>query len=525
LIPAAVSAIAALALAGPAQAAFPGGNGKLAFVASAVGCPPGNCPPKLWTANPDGSARTRLMNEPGATLAPQWSPDGQTLVYGAHRGDGNYDIYTNVATGTGVEQRLTTDPATDFDPAWTPDGQRIVFASNRAGTNDLWVMNADGTGVSPLTSGPASDRTPSVSPDGTKVAFTSTRSDPNPACAVNCTEGIYVMDIDGSDITRVPISDAPGCWLLPYHFDPDWSPDGERLAFIWWAGADCEQELDYVPGRVETIRPDGTGQTLLREEEFEELLGPSWSPDGTRIAYWGVAIDVYALDSDDGGNFGVVTSGEEPDWQPLPVNTPSTHVRPAGASPFRASLVPAYNTCTTPNRTHGPPLAFGSCAPPVPGSSNLTVGVGDGSLAFSRSVGHVRVVVHPGVPGGVDDTDVGIRFSLSNVMKASDLSEYTGELRASAQVRLTDKQGAVSSTTQDFPLEFDVPCVGTEPTVDKSLCELTTTLDSVTPGAAAEGTRAVWALDRLKVYDGGPDGDADTTADNSLFAVQGVFVP
>ena len=137
----------------------------------------------------------------------------------------------------------------------------------------------------------------------------------------------------------------------------------------------------------------------------------------------------------------------------------------------------------------------------------------------------MRVAVNPGVPGGVDDTDVGIRFSLSNVMNVSDLSEYTGELRASAQVRLTDREGSVAQTTAGFPLEFDVPCVATAPTIDKSLCELTTTLDAVRPGAAAEGTRAVWALDGLKVYDGGPDGDADTTADNSLFAVQGVFVP
>ena len=200
-------------------------------------------------------------------------------------------------------------------------------------------------------------------------------------------------------------------------------------------------------------------------------------------------------------------------------------MRPAGASPLRISLVPAAQECTAPNRTHGPPLAFGSCSPVQPSSPNLTVGVGDGSPAFARSVGHVRIAVQPGVPGGVDDTDVGIRFSLSNVMKVSDLSEYTGDLRASAQVRLTDRNGGFAQTTQDLPLAFNVPCVPTAPTIDKSLCELTTTLDSVIPGAAAEGTRAIWALDAVKVYDGGPDDDADTTADNSLFAVQGVFVP
>ena len=91
-------------------------------------------------------------------------------------------------------------------------------------------------------------------------------------------------------------------------------------------------------------------------------------------------------------------------------------------------------------------------------------------------------------------------------------------------VRLTDR-GPRAATTE-LALDFDVPCVPTEPpTIDKSLCEVTTSLDAVTPGAAPEATRAIWALDQVKVYDGGPDEDAATTADNSLFAVQGLFVP
>jgi hypothetical protein len=202
------------------------------------------------------------------------------------------------------------------------------------------------------------------------------------------------------------------------------------------------------------------------------------------------------------------------------------HVRPKGASPFRVSLVPAFEACTAANREHGPALAFGSCAPPQPASPNLTVGVGDGSPAFARSIGSVRFAVLPGVPGAPDDADVRIRFSLSNVMRASDLSEYTGELRTHTQVRLTDRDEAhVSQTVEDFPLAFDVPCTPTAEAADKSLCELVTTVDTLVPGAAGETTRAVWAVDQVRVYDGGPDEDASTTADNTVFAVQGVFVP
>ena len=51
----------------------------------------------------------------------------------------------------------------------------------------------------------------------------------------------------------------------------------------------------------------------------------------------------------------------------------ATHPRPKGATPLYASLVPAYNACGTPNRTHGPPLAFPSCNPPVQTSTAVTV--------------------------------------------------------------------------------------------------------------------------------------------------------
>jgi hypothetical protein len=201
----------------------------------------------------------------------------------------------------------------------------------------------------------------------------------------------------------------------------------------------------------------------------------------------------------------------------------SAYIRPRGASPFRVPLVPAMKPCTAPNRTHGPPLAFGSCAPPDPASPNIAVSQGDARL---RSVGFVRMDVQPGVLPDPDTSDVNIRFSLSNVMNLGSFSDYTGELRASVAVSMTDR--AFSDTvvgTTPFTFAFNVPCTATADTAVGGSCALTTTADAILPGAAPEGTRAMWALDRLQVHDGGPDGDADTTGDNSLFATQGVFVP
>jgi hypothetical protein len=74
------------------------------------------------------------------------------------------------------------------------------------------------------------------------------------------------------------------------------------------------------------------------------------------------------------------------------------------------------------------------------------------------------------------------------------------------------------------PFPVTVPCAATADPARGSTCALATTVDAVTPGAAQEGKRAVWELGQVQVLDGGPDGDV-STSDNSLFAVQGVFVP
>src|SRR5690242_20853895 len=70
-----------------------------------------------------------------------------------------------------------------------------------------------------------------------------------------------------------------------------------------------------------------------------------------------------------------------------------SHVRPKGATPLRASLVPAFKACGTPNRTHGAPLAFPSCNPPVQASSYLTVGTPDANGAPSNSIGSILLKV------------------------------------------------------------------------------------------------------------------------------------
>ncbi|MGB9723151.1 MAG: TolB family protein, partial [Chloroflexia bacterium] len=72
-------------------------------------------------------------------------------------------IYVMNADGSGVT-RLTNHPAGDKHPAWSPDGKKIAFQSERSGGTDIYVMNADGSGVTRLTNHPAYDGEPSWSP-------------------------------------------------------------------------------------------------------------------------------------------------------------------------------------------------------------------------------------------------------------------------------------------------------------------------------------------------------------------------
>ena len=80
-------------------------------------------------------------------------------------------------------------------------------------------------------------------------------------------------------------------------------------------------------------------------------------------------------------------------------------------------------------------------------------------------------------------------------------------------------------TGQGVSLARSVPCAPTATTATGSSCTLTTTANAIVPGLVKDSKRAIWQIDQVRVNDGGADGDADTTAPNTLFATQGIFVP
>jgi spore coat protein A, manganese oxidase len=206
------------------------------------------------------------------------------------------------------------------------------------------------------------------------------------------------------------------------------------------------------------------------------------------------------------------------------------YARPKGATPVRVPLVPAFRPCESANREHGPPLAFGSCGPPVQESDELTVGTPDANGLPADSAGSVRTNVIVGDPGTTaDEADVRMTVDLTDVRRRDTLADYNGRMLARITQRTTDRYSgnsqAETGTVVDVPLEVPVQCTPTGDPATGATCSLNTTLDALLPGTVREGARAVVGLGRVDVLDGGADEDVETSADNKVFATQGLFVP
>jgi hypothetical protein len=217
----------------------------------------------------------------------------------------------------------------------------------------------------------------------------------------------------------------------------------------------------------------------------------------------------------------------------IPYQYPATpgFPRPKGATPIRVPLVVAYKGCTAPNRTHQGPLSVGSCYPPSQISKYLTVGTLDANGKTANATGWIRYQVVAGNPStSADEADVKLSASSTDVRRTSDLSDYTGELSAWVNLRLTDRNNGDApwrnaATVTDLGYKFAVPCTATTDTTRGATCSVNTTADSLVPGTVVENRRAIWQLGKIQLLDGGADGLARTAADNAVFEIQGVFVP
>jgi hypothetical protein len=221
----------------------------------------------------------------------------------------------------------------------------------------------------------------------------------------------------------------------------------------------------------------------------------------------------------------------------------SGYARPRAANPVRAPLAPAYEECTSPNRTHGPPLAHPSCNPPAQRSSVLTVGTPDANGLSALSISTVRFKIR-GLPTPPEDSDIQAIITIRDVhCRATNSacpggpgSDFTGQVLVRSSVQITDKSngpsGTESATVEELPLEIPVACVAVAGG-EGGQCDLTTTVEAFHPGALLDGKRAIWQFGEVTVRDPGANGTGygagcPTTCgdgDEQVFMRQGLFVP
>ena len=130
---------------------------------------------------------------------------------------------------------------------------------------------------------------------------------------------------------------------------------------------------------------------------------------------------------------------------------------------------------------------------------------------------------NPATPA--DEADIALRVQITDVREQGTLADYAGEVEARANARLTDRNaGSGTATAVNILFPLTTQCTPTAATDVGATCSLTTTLDTLIPGAIAEGQRTVMQLSQVQVTDGGADGDT-ATEPNTVFLRQGVFVP
>lgn len=203
----------------------------------------------IHVVDADGGNDHILTPDPASDTWPVWSPDGHQIAFTSNR-DGPINvsgIFVMDADGSNLRRLVASADA----PNWSPDGSRLAFTSADAiGRHIFTVALADGQ-VTPVTTGPFLDDSPAWSPDGNQFVFGSTRG---------TTNELYVMNVDGSNIRRLPIPGSFGRW----------SPDGRRIAF------QCTGP--NLKWRVGVINADGSGFAFLAADSTVSDFNPAWSP-------------------------------------------------------------------------------------------------------------------------------------------------------------------------------------------------------------------------------------------------------
>lgn len=244
---------------------------------------------QIFSQNSDGSGLKELTTDSAMHNQPSYDSSRAHVAYTS-----NFSQYVPVIwfmNADGTSQRRLTAAGTNWtetDPSLNAAGNKIAFTSNRTGSQQIFVMNTDGTGVTQLTPNyDGAHSHPAFSPDGQRIAFIRN---------YNGLSDVYMMNANGTGMTRVTFDG-----VINTSGGITWSPDGQKIAYtsnisgdpeVFWSWAFDVQASNRVSNRA-----GFDGQ-------------PTWSPDGSAIVFTQYVGSTHRLVQTDtaGNNLRVVAS-------------------------------------------------------------------------------------------------------------------------------------------------------------------------------------------------------------------------
>jgi Tol biopolymer transport system component len=416
------AAAAALALALPAtsSATFAGANGTIFFQGPQSGT---SGPADVFAISPLGGEAFDLTKENGfSEERPAASADGR-VVFQSFRDEG-WNVFKMNADGSGiVDLTKTKHPVENFEPTWSPDGSEVVFQRSDASGQDLWRVDADGGNPENLTETPGVQESGAeFSPDGTRIVYVGTG--PKPCCDPEYNNDIWVMNADGSDQTQLTKTDFPR-----QNLSPTWSPDGTKIAFSTVASEDGSDGFH-------TMDADGNNQVRpLPGGSPVPALNLSWSPDGTRIVFQPLSGGLQTMNPDGTGISPLVsnTGAAYPSWAPTT----------SGGSSGGGTPTPTLPKSTPPSNK----IAFGKVKlNKKKGTATLTVKVLAPGLLVLKGKGLKKATKTVAAPGKAT-------LPVKATGKALKKLAANGAVVVKAKVTFTPRGGSPNTQTKRLTLK------------------------------------------------------------------------